>query len=236
MRFGARAKEYAENASIQKEVGRWTADWIEADVCGLDALEFGAGPGVFTRYLAGRGFRELVATDISRRMVEEGRFRESEATWRRMDAWNPDRVWVDRIYSCSLLQWAEDPLATLGRWRSCMRPGGRALVSLFVEGSMRELLEVSPELAAFSWRSDSCWIEIMEKAGWRVLRQEKLRRELCFGSGLEALKSLHAIGAVRENRFRPVELRRQLGAIDERYCARGNVPLSWVALKVELAV
>lgn len=233
MRFGRMARSYGEEAVVQREVAAWLAEWIEADVSGMDCLEFGAGPGVFTRHLAGRRPRKLWATDIAAEMVELGRERVPEARWQVADAWRFRGLAVDRVYSSSLLQWAGDAAAVLGRWRDLMPGGGRLLLSLFVEGSMRELEAVCPSLCAFRWRSAEQMVEGLEAAGFEVLRQGVWEREERYPNALECLRSLHAIGAVQAGRVGAAKLRPMLKRIDERYRDLGYVPLSWRSLRVE---
>lgn len=129
MRFDRKAAQYHEKADIQKLVADWCGDWIERDCQDKKAVELGAGTGLLTRHLALRGFESFAATDLSERMLEQGRARLPMVDWKRLDAWSCDVQEVDRLYASSLLQWAPDPLEVLKNWRAALKPEGRVLTS-----------------------------------------------------------------------------------------------------------
>ena len=236
MRFGLKANSYLEHARIQRTVADWCAEWMGADARSKRSVEFGAGPGLFTQYLVEAGVSRLLATDISARMVAVGRQRLPSVEWRVIDAWEPQLDPVECIYSCSLLQWAENPLAVLKNWRRLLPQGGRILACLFVEGSMRELLEVEPALQAFPWQSAEQWRNCFEEAGFSMMRSETRHDRCLYPSAVEALRSLHSIGAVREKRYGAGSLRRVLKAIDQACSTEGSVTVSWNALRIEAEV
>ena len=236
MRFGEKARQYRQKATIQREVADWSADWLEAEGSGLRAIEFGAGSGLFTERLLEAGFNNLVASDLSARMVEEGRRVLPQAEWRMYDAWRECPGSFDRVYSCSLLQWAKDPVEVLKQWRRCLNPGGKILVSFFVEGSLREFIEGDSEFGAVKFRPCENWLGNFDAAGFKVGRWEEMERTLSYGSALEGLHSLHDIGAVEEGRKSAGKLRSFLKERDEMYRDRGDFPLTWKAMKVEATV
>lgn len=233
MRFGEKASGYVESACIQNEIAQWCAQWIGEPDPNARCVEFGAGPGVFTKYLVEAGVGNVVATDASIRMVDEGRVRIPSVDWKVEDAWEPALTGVDRIYSSSLLQWASDPVAVLKKWRATLNENGKLLATIFIEGSMKELLAVDPEIQAFEWRSDSDWLAAFEESGFRVLKNEIRKDCLLYSNALEAFRSLHSIGAVNEGRFGPGKLRRILKAVDSVYAESGKVPVTWRTLRVE---
>jgi malonyl-CoA O-methyltransferase len=232
-RFGEKAEAYWRTARIQREVAVWLSKWLERDVRGLICMELGAGPGVFTPYLVDAGFGTVIATDLSAEMVALGRRTVPDAQWKVVDAWTADAPRVDRLYSSSLLQWAGNPAEILRQWRLLLPEGGRLLCSLFVEGSMREFVLVCPELCAFPWMSTGKVVEDMERAGFRVERSDEMERVESFERSVDALRSLHAIGAVRPRRFSAATLRTMLKRIDAAHAPLGHVPLTWRSLRVE---
>ena len=138
MKFDQKAFQYHEKASIQKKVADWFSQWIDKDCSRLAGLELGAGTGLFTRYLALRSFREFCATDISHSMLHEGKARLPNICWEIQDAWRLEARKADRVYACSLLQWANDPISVLSVWRDALLENGRLLVCFFIEGSLEE--------------------------------------------------------------------------------------------------
>ena len=151
-----------------------------------------------------------------------------------LNAWDGANEKFDRIYSCSALQWAKDPVDVLKKWRQALRPEGRGLVSLFVGNSLREFSEGCDRFLAIEIRSVDFWLEAYRAAGFEVRRYNVLERQLQFGSALEALRSLHDIGAIEERRMGAAKLRSFLRERDAAYLKEGCFPLSWEALKVEV--
>ncbi len=234
MRFDQKAGSYHRNATIQARVAAWGAEWIEAEVSAFDALEFGAGTGLFTEHLAQAGFRSLRATDRSGRMVMEGGCRVPSANWSVADAWSPELAGsVDRIYATSLLQWAPDPVTTLSCWRELLRPGGRVLACIFVLGTMTEILAMDASSSALPWRSARAWENAFAEAGFRVARSETRLDVMRHANALEAFRSLHATGAVEARRFGTGRLRGLLSRMDQRFGEIGGVPMSWRTLRIE---
>jgi SAM-dependent methyltransferase len=237
MRFGEKAFQYDSRANEQIRVARWLSEWLETDVSGMKGLEFGSGTGIFTSHLVKQGFVDLVASDQSERMLEIGMSAVPQANWLRVDAWQaPELPLVDRIYSSSLLQWARDPVSVFKRWKSCLKPKGKMLLSIFIEGSLREFQDIDPGFSALQWRNEDEWMDQLKAVGFRIERYDTMENQLHFRSSKEALHSLHDIGAVREKRMTIGSLRNLLRECDRRCGPRGYVPLTWNSLKVECSV
>jgi len=236
MNFEARAKVYERGARAQRWAAGWLAEWVEPAARGLDALELGAGTGLFTRALVAAGHRRLAAMDAAPAMVREGRRNAPGAQWFVGDAWEPDiEERYDRLYAASLLQWAPDPPATLARWRSLMRPGGRLRACLFVEGSLIEFQAVDPAFSALRWRSPAQWRALFEAAGWDVARWGVAEARFVYRDAREALRAVHDAGAARPGRFGVAGLRRFLAACEKRREAADGMPQTWRALRLEAA-
>jgi SAM-dependent methyltransferase len=235
MRFGECALHYENHAQIQAAVALRSAKWLSEDTRHETALELGAGTGLFTRHLAKKGFTQLYATDISSEMIAEGRRNEPAAVWSIVDAFTPSwEVPVDRLYSCSLLQWATSPVAVLRSWRALLRPEGRLLVTFFIQGTLSELFPADSALAALKWRSEEQWLDSFRRAGWRVLRSATWQEMQSFPTPVAALRSVHLTGAVRTNRASVADLRRMLLAHKRAHTDRsGGVRLSFRAMQVE---
>ncbi|MEM9157938.1 MAG: methyltransferase domain-containing protein [Verrucomicrobiota bacterium] len=237
MRFGEKAKQYREKATIQREVADWCAEWIGDDGQGLSAVEFGAGSGLFTERLLRKGFGRVLASDVSERMVEEGRRVLPGAEWRVCDAWEAcglNEGEFDCLYSCSLLQWAKEPTDVLRKWGRCLKIGGRGLATIFVEGSLKEFLEGDPDFGAVKFRFSDEWVRSFEAAGLSVERWDEMERVLKYESVLKGLHSLHDIGAVEEGRKSVGALRAFLKERDHAYRGNGYFPVTWKVLRVEV--
>lgn len=233
MRFDSKARRYETMATVQRKLALWCSQWLESDLKGRSSLEFGSGPGTFTRHLVARGCSRLTASDISLRMVEEGRKRLPQVDFRVLDAWAPPRCRVERIYSTSLLQWAPDPSNVLSRWRQLLTSEGRMLICMFVAGSLREFLDQGSDLSALKWRTDEQWLQEVRDAGFSVARHDTWNETLYFPSAVSALRSVHDIGAcAREPASVPV-LKKSLARYERATRTRDGIPLSWRALRIE---
>ncbi len=231
MRFDQKASFYHENASIQKRVADWCSKWIERDCSQLTGLELGAGTGLLTKHLALRGFRDFCASDISRSMLEEGRARLPLIRWEKQDAWQIGSRKVDRIYACSLLQWAKNPDEVLSQWRRALLKDGRLLTCFFIEGTLEEFGRLDPRFSAFAWKCENEWIEIFRASNMEILRSETRSDVVSYESPRAALRHIHDIGAINENRMNPFELRRLLELSESRQS--GNFDVSWRTMRVE---
>ncbi len=222
--FERMAPTYLAHAGVQEELAGWLAEWLPADRKGR-ALEIGAGPGVFTRrLLPWEG--PLLATDGSRAMCAAGRAAWPAATWRTMAAERPVAGPWDWIFSSSMLQWLEDPVAALTAWRKRLAPGGRVLAGFFVAGSLEEwsVLAGQPPLR---WRTREEWRAVLKAAGLGLRRDGMERRVLYHPSAAVFLRSLHGTGAAPLRRLPPTRLRRLLREYEDRHRTSAGVPARW---------
>ncbi len=233
--FGQQAHHYEQHSDIQREAAHLCYEWVEEDCQGLTALELGAGTGLFTRLLEQSHFSWLLATDLSQEMIEQGKARSQRAQWCAVDAWTPPPgLFVHRLYSTSLLQWALEPSQVVTRWRRLLYPGGRALLSLFTRGSLRELEALAPHLSPCRWLSCQEWQDIFVASGFEILRSEPIQRVYSYPSACEALRTLHRTGAVTPHRLGPAALRKIMRAYDRQASRTAGVEMTWCALRIEL--
>lgn len=234
MNFDKKAGLYHQNARIQKIVADWCAEWIEEDCSTLSALELGSGTGLFTRHLALRAFESLRATDLSRSMIDEGKSRLPDVDWAELDAWECESAAkVDRLYACSLLQWSENPLETLEKWRNALAPKGRFLGCLFVEGSLKELIGEEFRLGEFEWRSEQQWLTCFEQSNYDIRRWDTRLDEEIYDSPMQALRHLHDLGATTNRNANPGKLKQHLKRLETH---SGRFKVSWKTLRLEGSV
>lgn len=233
MHFDKKAAQYEEHAEIQRSVASWCSEWLEPNLHDQRAIEFGAGPGTFTRHITARRCGNLVASDLSPAMLALGAKNVPSARWIRANAWEPPMMKVSRIYSTSLLQWAPDPVRVLAQWQKLLVPGGRLLVSLFVKGSLREFSASYPDFSALSWKSEAWWLCAAEEAGFTVRRWSPWETKLFFPSAALALRAIHNTGACASGSAPVGLLRRSLRRYEELFREGSGVPVSWHALRIE---
>jgi malonyl-CoA O-methyltransferase len=230
--FDRRAPQYDRHAQVQRRAARRLAEWVPARIEG-PALELGAGTGLFTQYIASAS-DQLLATDISMRMVETGARKLSKPRWLVSDAHQPptdcDYRW---IFSCSLAQWLTNPEVTFARWRSAAAPGARLIAGWFIHGTMLELLEACPETSVIRWRSEEEWLDILQRSGWAAQRHDTCVFPLQHPSTADLLRDLHNLGAVVPRRLATSQLRRVIRVHDQHHRVDGAVTTPFVFMRVE---
>jgi malonyl-CoA O-methyltransferase len=233
--FDRKAGSYDTHAHVQRDTAAWVAEWLPPAGEFGSCLEFGAGTGNFTRHLESR-FRHLEASDHAPGMVEQGRQTFPGVSWNQRDAWNPsDRsgAW-DFIASCSLLQWAADPVAVLARWRGILRPGGRHLSGIYIAPSLPEFGALMPERRPFPWRAAEAWRESFVAAGFAVSRLELRTREYIYPSARALMRQLHGTGAtVTGDPLPSGRLRALLNDYETTYRRPDGVPATWTFCRLE---
>lgn len=229
--FDRQAAAYDAAAFIQRDQAAWLAEWLPDVRAGI-ALEVAAGPGIFTRQLFPWN-GEIIATDASPAMVQQGQIVCPKARWKVCDARQLPELSADWILSSSFLQWMSEPEPLLRHWRTRLAPEGRVLAGIFVHPTLSELTSLASEHTPLNWRSDSDWIDLFEKTGYRVLRAEAQETVYRFPTGLELLRFLHRIGAAPERKIPGTGLRRLARAYDERFSDGQTVPSTWTFLRLE---
>ncbi len=225
MRFDQKAAVYSSSATVQELAADWCADLLGVDYSTRFGLELGAGTGFLTRHLAKRNFSRLLATDVSENMLRIGRNSIPDVEWQWMDAWQPEGIGLDGLYSSSLLQWAADPAAVLKKWREVLKDSGELLISLFLEGSLQEFTGIDGQFTAIEWMSERTFRTHLVDSGFSIRRCDTREETFFFKSAKHALRSLHDTGAVEENRMSVSELGRFLEDCDRKY---GNqFPVTW---------
>lgn len=233
--FDRKAASYNQHAHIQRDTAAWVAEWLPATKTPRKCVEFGAGTGNFTRFLAG-AFDEVLAGDISPQMIEESKRALPQVAWIQQDAWQPSlgaSSW-DCVASCSVLQWAPSPVETLQKWRDLLRPGGKLISGIYVSPSLTELESLLPQARRFHWHSPDQWKDYASQAGFKVLRAESVTRHYHYPSALVLLKRLHGTGATVLGRPMPVgELKTLIHAYEKKYAAPEGVGTTWTFFRLE---
>jgi SAM-dependent methyltransferase len=229
--FGRAARTYAGHAIVQEALADWLAEWLPAKRSGK-ALEFGAGPGVFTRRLL-PWVGALTATDVSEGMCKEAKAGLPEVDWRVMRAEAPEGDSYDWLFTSSMLQWMENPRPVFAAWRQILKPGGRVLAGLFAEGSLPELRKLTRGWTPLTWRLPEEWAESLALAGLRLVRAETERRTFHHASALQLLRSLHGVGAAPYHQFTPGRLRRLLREYDTQHSDAHGVRSTWIFHRFE---
>lgn len=146
VRFGCRARHYDRVTPLQRQMGDELLAGVLRNMQGKPVrriLELGCGSGALTS-----GLREMFpeselnAVDISAIMIEEARGRVEDVNWICRDAEvfaYEDVGRFDLIISNATVQWFEDPLTILMRYRSLLTDTGLLAVATFGDATFAEL-------------------------------------------------------------------------------------------------
>jgi ubiquinone/menaquinone biosynthesis C-methylase UbiE len=143
--FTGLAGDYARfRPGYAPQVAAAILNYVGCDASGLDAADVGAGTGIWTRVLAGRGLRSVIAVEPNDDMREQGtaNSRGTGIVWCKGSAENtglPDGS-VDLVSMASSLHWADFDKAC-DEFHRILRPNG-----VFVALWNPRLIEANPLL------------------------------------------------------------------------------------------
>jgi SAM-dependent methyltransferase len=143
--FTGLAADYAKfRPGYAPQVATAILDYVGRDVSGIDAADVGAGTGIWTRMLAARGLRSIVAVEPNDDMREQGiqTSRGTTILWRKGSAAATGLPGgsVDLVTMASSLHWADFDEAC-AEFHRILRPAG-----VFVALWNPRLIEASPLL------------------------------------------------------------------------------------------
>ena len=142
--FGGAAERYDEAARLQKRVGQQLLERMRPQQGG-HVVDLGCGTGYFMPALSQQlQPARLTGIDLSPGMIEFAQAtRPVAADWFVADAESLplDDASVDTLFSSLMIQWCADPAAVAREVRRVLRPGGQALFSTLVQGTLEELRE-----------------------------------------------------------------------------------------------
>ncbi|MDZ7279035.1 malonyl-ACP O-methyltransferase BioC [Pantoea eucrina] len=215
--FGRAAGHYEQYATLQRLSGDTLAALAPADY-GRHLLDAGCGTGWYSRYWHQRG-HHVTALDISPQMLHTARERHSAHHYLQgdIDALPLATGSVDGVWSNLAVQWSSDLRTALRQFQRVLRPGGIALFSTLLSGSLPELHQAWAPLDgrrhANRFLSDAQVRRASTGLGLRVQRQ---CITLHFPSALGAMRSLKGIGAthLHEGRGTGLLTRSQLAQLE----------------------
>ena len=230
MRFNERAATYDLHAAPQRHFARGVAEFI-GNPPPAQAVELGAGTGALTRELVARGF-DMMATDASPAMLDLGKRALPEVHWRQLDAFSEPLPRALLQVSSGLLQWAPEPGRVLQAWRAGLLPGGGMVHAFPCEPCLSEWRQVSHH-SPIVWRSPADWVQLFERAGLSVKRQQLWTAQFWFSSALEMVRSMHASGVTGAPSLTTAQLRHALREYQGLYGTGQGVPATWAWLAIE---
>ncbi len=229
--FHQRAHTYEAHAHIQAKAAISLAEWISPSKRNGTTIEFGAGTGLLTRQLLPWDGPYL-ATDLSPAMIATGRASTPQAHWRVMDARTPSIPFDTRwLLSSSMLQWMDDPLATLKTWKASA-PAARLALSVFTRCTLQELETVLPDCFPLTWHDSDTWRSWIRQSGWRIIKSQTTQTTEFHPCAISLLHTLRAFGATGAPRVSPARLRAALQSYDRIFSTPQGTPATWQTLKI----
>jgi SAM-dependent methyltransferase len=143
--FTGLASDYAQyRPSYSPSVVKASLSLVGPPTCEMDAVDIGAGTGIWTRMLAAHGFRSVVAVEPSDDMRRHGVLssKEHDITWRKgtAEATGLPACSFDLVTMASSFHWTDFDRAC-AEFQRLLRPGGR-----FVAVWNPRLIELNPLL------------------------------------------------------------------------------------------
>jgi malonyl-CoA O-methyltransferase len=141
-KFGRAATHYDQAARLQRYAGEQLWKGLDLSKTLGVTLDLGCGTGLQITQLLQHS-QQLLALDLSAGMLHhaKGKYTEGDIYWLRGDAETLPLAdgSVDTVYSNLMVQWCNDLPAVLAEVRRVLRPGGKAVISTLLDGSLKEL-------------------------------------------------------------------------------------------------
>ncbi|MCQ6557328.1 malonyl-ACP O-methyltransferase BioC [Paenibacillus mendelii] len=232
-------------------------------------LEVGCGTGTLTEILVNQWPRAPVtALDLAPAMITiaEQRIRSGTGNHAEYSKSRSDRIrflladvetWaagaqsssLDLIVSNACFQWLTDPLQTLVHLRRMLRTGGMLVFSTFGPDTFYELHQsfheayrandLEPQRHGLSFQSTAEWIQMLQKAGFSSIQDERSLQTETYASARDFLHSVKAMGASSsEAAARPGLSSRRLfanmyKAYENKFSLPGGVAASYDILMIQ---
>lgn len=242
--FGRAATGYDSAARLQQQVGRQLLDLfspssVTAEAAG-NVLDLGCGTGYFLPVLQ-QQFNpcQLTAVDLSPAMLAYARdSRPVTAVFIAAPAESVPLVTASygRIFSSLMVQWCQDLPRVLGEMHRLLAPGGEAVVSTLVDGTLTELRDAwgvaDPGVAHVNHFLPRAELEQQVRTVFADAEMNYETVTLWYPDALALLRELKTLGARhkdggRQSATSPGRLRALSGAYNRYRVAEHGLPASY---------
>lgn len=239
--FGSAAASYDRSARLQRLVGEQLMQRIGPDLDPPCILDLGCGTGYFTRLLQDRfDDARVYGLDLAWGMLEYAREQGSgRIQWLAGDAERMPLAdgCVDLIFSSLALQWCPRIEEAFREMRRILRPGGLALFSTLVDGTLWELREAWSAVDRYRHVNEFLPFDSLHQAarqaGFESVQLEPEDLVLEYETLRQLTSELKGVGAHNLNQGRPTGMtgRQRVQALCHAYerfrTARGTLPATW---------
>lgn len=246
--FGAAAGHYDRAARLQREVVDALMT-LQPQGTPATLLDLGCGTGLALPQLSERyPDADLYAMDLAEGMVAytENRFRDSIAlaTVADAEALPLQRNSVDRVFSSLMIQWCPAPSRVLSEVARVLRPGGTALVSTLLDGTLSELKEsweaVDPAGHHVNRFISRTSLERLCAAAFDDVQTDYRRVTLEYDNVLSLFRELKGLGARYKADDRsasvtgPGKIRALQSVYEQAYGQQGRIPARYEVALIRL--
>lgn len=203
-RFSAASETYHQAATVQQVVAESLSRWFPNLPSSACILEIGCGTGLLTRLIRRRYPGLWIdVVDVSARMIAEARTRirfDNRVRWRVADVRSMP---VTRLYplivSSSSLHWISPLEDGLIKMAALLEPGGQAMFSLMIRGTLGELrkcrLRVAPRKPPAGKLPTRQQVrQALQYAGLTIIEERKEIRRVEYPSAEVLLRHIHDQG------------------------------------------
>ncbi|WP_427981867.1 malonyl-ACP O-methyltransferase BioC [Agarivorans sp.] len=197
--FSKAALTYNQSAQLQQQVGQHLLS-LAPPRCYQTALDLGCGTGYFARPLLSKA-QSLLAIDLSHAMASQAKSEHASITALVSDAEQLALAnnSVDLVFSSLALQWCNSLSGALSEIKRVLKPGGVALFSTLLDGSLYELqqawqaVDQRPHVNRFLTQAQVA--DAISNAGFNPQGLSAETVIMAYQHPLALLKDLKGIGA-----------------------------------------
>ena len=202
-KFSTAANSYVAHANVQKQAANDlfklmnVPDSAQQGYC----IDLGAGPLVNTHALQ-ELYRHVLAIDLSHTMLKSSNV-VAPRICADMDNLPLQANSIDAVFSNFAVQWSANFETLMHSLYKALKPGGRAYISVLVEGSLDEIKTAFSVLDSHSrvnrFQTHSNINQSVLNAGFIINSATKVIYTDQFTNPLSAIHSIKAIGATSQN-------------------------------------
>jgi|AntRauTorcE11897_2_1112592.scaffolds.fasta_scaffold02000_9 malonyl-CoA O-methyltransferase len=237
--FNRGASRYQQLAQAQVRMGALL--WQKRPPNAETVLDLGSGPGHWTARLA-ESYSDafVLGLDLSPGMVRQARYSYPELSFVQGNAYSLPlkNNALDLIFSNLAIQWCPDLTSLLTGIHRVLRPGGRALITSLLPGSLEEIHQAWSQAGALSRVLDFQPKEVYQQAatvaGFNYFQLEASPQVFYYPTSRDLLQSVTGIGASGGAGFLTKDQYRQIHQQLEQQRASQGLPLTYQLLVMEL--